>query len=299
MIQKARLKKLFAKFAGRYAPLLQISDFRTHKTVSHCRQQPLAATVPPVVLVAGCANTVFTACSSEQIASLFQYAQIPVMVDTTNCCGAIVSRTGNLKLARKKLAKLHKDYPNQWLVFQNSSCAAHYLELSKYSTKNNHSTNSMADTTDLARKTAYDVVAVIIEQYWQEFSAIRFRPLAETILVHHSCSVRNKMKIAASFEKVLSLIPEIRIVKGLDQGCCGAGGDNMFDYPELAAAIARDYVQKIMAQRVKILVSSDISCSIHLQQQLVKEGYHLEVLHPLALLQRQLPVSADDKKEVI
>ena len=62
----------------------------------------------------------------------------------------------------------------------------------------------------------------------------------------------------------------------------------MLQYPEVANRLLDDKLEDIKQQQCKIVVSSNIGCTLHFKQGLKKSGQAVEVIHPVRLLARQL-----------
>jgi glycolate oxidase iron-sulfur subunit len=127
---------------------------------------------------------------------------------------------------------------------------------------------------------------------WDDVS---FAPLPHVIAVHEPCSLRNVLRASRHAYALLARIPEARIVPlgGNDQ-CCGAAGTYFLDQPEMAQALLRDKLAAIKASGARYLATSNIGCSMHVAGGLRKATHEaapgIEVLHPVALLARQMGI---------
>ena len=62
----------------------------------------------------------------------------------------------------------------------------------------------------------------------------------------------------------------------------------MLTHPELAGPLRDDKVQAFENSQADLLVSSNLSCALHLARGIREGGRELEVTHPVTLLAQQL-----------
>jgi len=121
--------------------------------------------------------------------------------------------------------------------------------------------------------------------------ALQFQPLQETVAVQFPCTHRNALKQQQDILDVLDWIPGMQALPAnADGGCCGAAGTYILSQPELSDQLAGAMAGKVLETGARILLTSNIGCSIGLQAALRARGVEVEVLHPVALLERQLIV---------
>ncbi|MDR3416668.1 MAG: (Fe-S)-binding protein [Nevskia sp.] len=123
----------------------------------------------------------------------------------------------------------------------------------------------------------------------QHGAALRFRPLPARAALHLPCTLRNVVGDNGAWRALLGRIPELDIVE-LDpaQRCCGAAGSHFLTQPQAADRILEPKLAAARALRPDLVVSANVGCSLHLAGGLRRSGLRTEVLHPLALLARQM-----------
>jgi glycolate oxidase iron-sulfur subunit len=89
--------------------------------------------------------------------------------------------------------------------------------------------------------------------------------------------------------RVLGWIPglELKIVNP-EGGCCGAAGSYMLAQPELADRLGAAMVEQVLATDARILLTTNIGCSLQLAAGIRRQGQQLEVMHPVTLLEALL-----------
>lgn len=116
-----------------------------------------------------------------------------------------------------------------------------------------------------------------------------FQPLQAPVLIHESCSSRNKLKVNGAMQKLLQCIPQLQIIEPqLPAVCCGAGSSHQLIFPELADELLQLKLNKIKAAQPQYLLSDNLGCSLHFKNGLKKAGIDIQVVHPVTLLARQL-----------
>jgi glycolate oxidase iron-sulfur subunit len=117
----------------------------------------------------------------------------------------------------------------------------------------------------------------------------RIAPLPAEIIVHTPCSLANAMRDKCSVLQLLQQIPEIKPIPLPDAiKCCGSAGSYMLDHPDMAQALLDDVLAIIRRHNPRYIVTSNVGCAMHMRAGLKEQGAEIEVLHPVALLNRML-----------
>ena len=117
----------------------------------------------------------------------------------------------------------------------------------------------------------------------------RLLPLTAPVCLHTPCSLKNVMREEQGALKLLQQIPNIKMTQlPATIQCCGSAGSYMLDHPHMAQALLNDLLAAASEQQSGYLVSSNIGCALHISAGLRERGAALEVLHPIALIARQL-----------
>jgi glycolate oxidase iron-sulfur subunit len=120
-------------------------------------------------------------------------------------------------------------------------------------------------------------------------------PLAASVCLHTPCSLKNVMREEQGALKLLQQVPGIKI-RPLPAAiqCCGSAGSYMLDHPQMAQALLNDLLDEALEDRPEYLISSNLGCALHISAGLKERGVTLEVLHPVALIARQLKDNRTD-----
>lgn len=199
------------------------------------------------------------------------------------CCGALYQHAGLVDEARacmQRNAEAFAGYPA--LLGTASGCSATLLDAPDLLGK---------PEGDALRRQVQDIHRFLLQR-WP--AALQPRPLRARVAVHEPCTQRNVTGGGDALRALLKKIPEIELL-GLDrrQACCGAAGSHFITHPEDADRLLQPKLEASRTLQPDYIVSSNVGCSLHLAAGLRRAGLTApEVLHPLALLDRQLGPAA-------
>ncbi len=196
------------------------------------------------------------------------------------CCGALATHAGLTDIADRQRLRNLRAFEGRApaLVSIASGCAA---ELRSYG------------PAGLDRfPEVFDIHRYLVER--SDLGRLKLAPRRQTIAVHDPCSLRNSLKGERFVYELLARIPGVRIIELPGNGtCCGAAGDYFLREPGHAQALAATKAAAAAASEADIIVSANIGCALHLSAALSRAGCALPVLHPLLVLDQQLPPSQD------
>ena len=239
--------------------------------------QETAETRGTVELFRGCIASLIDAHTLAAARRLLQ--QLGYRVDVParqGCCGALHQHNGDPRTA----ARLAEDNriafgdSNHPILVTASGCAAQLLDY-----------GTLYGETGVSQRVS-DILHFLLAH---ERTALQFSPLPQTVAVHVPCSHRNVLGQAQDILAILDWIPGLRPLPLNPQGgCCGAAGSYLLSQPEVADQLRDDMLEPLAASGARLLVTSNIGCSLHLQAGLKEKGLDIAVLHPVVLLARQL-----------
>ncbi|WP_198262633.1 (Fe-S)-binding protein [sulfur-oxidizing endosymbiont of Gigantopelta aegis] len=246
---------------------------------------PANAPQAQVVLFKGCSSDLFGQQTLLDAIVLLNACQFDVIVPTKqHCCGGISARQGD----QQAMAQLTEQNRQQFKPLLKTSQALISIT--------NSCTAQLKDYADVDfTHQVNDIITFLAPAI--KSSGLQFAPLpigsgSQQVGVHVSCSLKNVLKGDDLLFDLLAQIPNIELIKIDDQFCCGAAGSYMIQYPDVANRLLDDKITAVIAQSYELIVSSNIACSLHFKQGLKtheeKIGRHVEVIHPIQLLARQL-----------
>lgn len=162
------------------------------------------------------------------------------------------------------------------ILFSASGCGASLVEYDCY-----------GEPGKAFSQRATDIVSFLAQA--QGWETLDIAPLPETIAVHEPCSARNVLGNAADSYRLLERIPEARVaaLPGNDQ-CCGSAGMYHLGQPRMAGLLRADKMAAARMSDARYVVSTNYGCVRWLTQGQREAGLVFEVLHPVALLAKQM-----------
>lgn len=234
-----------------------------------------------VTLFSGCADSLFDQQTKQAAITLLNRLGYVVEVShRLGCCGALHQHAGAkeeaMRLAQANLDWLGR-FPNRPLLHTSSACASQMQEYSQL----------LGEDVTAALQPVADIGAFLQQQPWP--ANLHLRPLRAKVAVHEPCLQRNVSKQGDWAYQLLQQIPGIELVSLPENAiCCGAAGSYMLTQPQKSEQLGQRKIAALRQVEADIIVSSNIGCALQLRSHLGATGEAIEVLHPIALLARQL-----------
>jgi glycolate oxidase iron-sulfur subunit len=244
--------------------------------------QPLAEQYPAtteyrgtVGLFVGCMGSLLDAETIRATISVLTAVGFNVYIPAQQaCCGALALHSGD-KASAERLANTNTQaFAGQTLdaiVTLASGCGS---QLQEY------------------QQTKFANKIIDISQFLMQIDCDlreRLKPLAATVCLHTPCSLKNVMRSEQGALKLVQQIPELT-VSTLPKTiiCCGSAGSYMLEHSAMAETLLADVLDAAETTQAQYLLSSNIGCALHIAAGLQERGIKMEVLHPVALIARQL-----------
>ncbi|MHB1239401.1 MAG: (Fe-S)-binding protein [Gammaproteobacteria bacterium] len=239
-----------------------------------------------VALFTGCVATVLDRVTLEAAIRVLNRIGFDVTVPAGQaCCGALHRHNGASEgarsLARRNL-RAFADPALTAVVGVASGCTA---ELSEYA-------QLLSDEDDTAfPQRVWDITRFVADTPWP--ASVTPAPLAARALVHDPCTLTNVLRVPDAPYRLLERIPGLKVdpLPG-NAHCCGAAGSQLLTDRAQAQRLLEPKLVALRAARPQFLITSNVGCALHFAGALGHGLNDLELLHPVALLDRQLTAGA-------
>ncbi|MBD2768314.1 (Fe-S)-binding protein [Hymenobacter sp. BT664] len=199
------------------------------------------------------------------------------------CCGQPAYNAGYQSQSRAVAAKFLQDFaapqasddrPPRYVVSPSASCVG--MVRNSYSslfagTAQQSACQTVQGRTHELTEFLVDVLGV---------TAIPGARLAGTYTYHDSCSALRECGIRAAPRQLLEGVAGLeRIEMAETTTCCGFGGTFAVKFEAISVAMAQQKVEHALDTGADFIVSTDVSCLMHLEAYIKKEKLPLKCLH--------------------
>ena len=192
------------------------------------------------------------------------------------CCGQPAFNAGFFDEAKDVAIKFLKDFstPNRYIVSPSASCVG--MVCNSYSR--------------LFDSTSFILDYKRVKQNTYEFTEFVTKILGVTsipgaafdakITYHDSCSALRECKIKEGPRALLKNVKGIELVELKDnETCCGFGGTFAVKFEPISVGMAEQKVLNAMDTGASIIVSTDVSCLMHLDGYIKHNNLTIKTMH--------------------
>ncbi len=190
------------------------------------------------------------------------------------CCGQPAFNAGFWDDSREVCEKFLKDFnKDSYIVAPSASCVGFVR---------NYYSKLFANTSQLSTAKAIgDKIFELSEFLVKVLRVTDFGARLEAKATYHdSCAGLRECKIKNEPRLLLSSVQGLELTELNDvETCCGFGGTFAVKFEPISIAMAEQKVDNAMATEAKYLISTDLSCLMHIQGYIDNKGYGLQTLH--------------------
>ena len=190
------------------------------------------------------------------------------------CCGQPAFNAGFRDEARDVCSKFLKDFSgSDFVVAPSASCVGFVKNY--YSTLfNNSSVHN--EVRDLGKRT-YEFSSFLV-------NVLRIEDFGATLhgkaTYHDSCAGLRECRIKDEPRKLLSRVKGLELLEMNDvETCCGFGGSFAVKFESISVAMADQKVNNALATGADYIISTDLSCLMHLDGYIKHKGHPIRTMH--------------------
>jgi len=207
--------------------------------------------------------------------SVLERAGVTVAYNTNQtCCGQPAFNAGFRDEARDVCSKFLKDFSGQdYIVAPSASCVGFIRNY--YSTLFNNSSVHNA-VKDLGRR-AYEFSDFLVNVLGvEDVGAV----LQGKATYHDSCAALRECRIREEPRKLLSHVKGLELLEMNDvETCCGFGGSFAVKFESISIAMADQKLNNALQTGADYIISTDLSCLMHLDGYIRHKGYAIRAMH--------------------
>jgi L-lactate dehydrogenase complex protein LldE len=190
------------------------------------------------------------------------------------CCGQPAFNAGFWDEAREVCTKFIKDFDNaDYIVCPSASCVGFVKNYYGKLFDNSSYHNQVKDLSNrIFEFTEFLTDVLHIENYGAELNA--------TATYHDSCAALRECKIKDAPRKLLAQVKGLQLVE-MDEveTCCGFGGSFAIKYEGISIGMADQKVKNAQATKAEYIISTDLSCLMHLDGYIKKNDLSIKTMH--------------------
>ncbi len=190
------------------------------------------------------------------------------------CCGQAAFNAGYWDDAKSVCSKFLKDFNGtDYIVGPSASCVGfvrnYYGKLFENSSQH-HAVQDMNKRIFEFSEFLIDVLKV--DQFGAELSG--------KATYHDSCAALRECKIKEGPRKLLANVKGLSLTEMNDvETCCGFGGTFAIKFDSISTGMGEQKVENALATGAEYLISTDLSCLMHLQGYIKQKELHLKTMH--------------------
>ena len=198
------------------------------------------------------------------------------------CCGQPAFNAGFWDESKEVCSKFIKDFSgSDYIVAPSASCVGfvrnYYSKLFDNSSLHN-------DVKDL-QKRVYEFSEFMVNVLHKEDVGATLNGKAT---YHDSCAGLRECRIKMEPRKLLSNVKGLELVEMNDvETCCGFGGTFAVKFEPISIAMAEQKINNALSTGADYIISTDLSCLMHIDGHIRYKGYKLKTMHIADVLANQ------------
>lgn len=190
------------------------------------------------------------------------------------CCGQPAFNAGFHGEAKEVCTKFLQDFEgSDYIVAPSASCVGfvknYYHQLFENSAYKHQATETAKRIYELS-----DFLVNVLKQL--NFGA----SLEATATYHDSCAALRECKIKSEPRLLLQQVAGLNLVEMTDvENCCGFGGTFAVKFEPISIAMGNQKINNAADTNASILISTDMSCLMHIDGCAKHEGKNMQMMH--------------------
>jgi L-lactate dehydrogenase complex protein LldE len=190
------------------------------------------------------------------------------------CCGQPAFNAGFWGEAKEVCAKLIKELSgNEYIVTPSASCAGfiknYYRQLFDNSSLHNEVKHLQPRIFEFS---AFMIHVLHIDDVGAQLQA--------KVTYHDSCSALRECHIKNEPRRLLQKVKGLELIEMDDtESCCGFGGTFAVKYEPISIGMAHQKITNAIATGASYIISTDMSCLMHLDGYIRHKSYPIQTMH--------------------
>ena len=194
--------------------------------------------------------------------------------ENQTCCGQPAFNAGFWDQAKPVCSKFLKDFQgSDYIVAPSASCVGFVRNYYSTLFENSSLHHEVADIGKRIFELSEFLVKILkVEKFGAELNG--------KATYHDSCAGLRECRIKTEPRTLLSHVKGLEIAEMNDvETCCGFGGTFAVKFEAISIGMGEQKVENALATGAEYLISTDLSCLMHLQGYINHKGYNLKAMH--------------------
>lgn len=190
------------------------------------------------------------------------------------CCGQPAYNAGFMKEAQAVSEKFIHDFSGEEVIVAPSGSCVGYVRGSFDEIFENASCHKEAKSVKgrIFELTEFLVNVLKIDQFGAELNGVA--------TYHDACGALRECGIKETPRKLLANVKGLELRESKEcETCCGFGGTFAVKYEPISIGMATTKVNSALEQKADYLISTDISCLMHIEGYIKHQGLNLKTMH--------------------
>ncbi|MFN5422747.1 MAG: (Fe-S)-binding protein [bacterium] len=190
------------------------------------------------------------------------------------CCGQPAFNAGYWGEAREVCNKFIADFAEaEYIVIPSASCSGF---VKNYYSKIYDNASNQKDIKHLQGK-VFELTDFLVNILKTEDLGASLNGKAT---YHDSCAALRECKIKSEPRKLLQHVKGLELIELQDnETCCGFGGTFAVKFESISVAMGEQKAHNVMNTKADYLISSDLSCLMHISGVMANKGISLKSMH--------------------
>ncbi len=194
--------------------------------------------------------------------------------ENQTCCGQPAFNAGFWDQAKPVCSKFLKDFQgSDYIVAPSASCVGFVRNYYSTLFENSSLHHEVADIGKRIFELSEFLVKILkVEKFGAELNG--------KATYHDSCAGLRECRIKTEPRTLLSHVRGLEVTEMNDvETCCGFGGTFAVKFEAISIGMGEQKVENALATGAQYLISTDLSCLMHLQGYIDQKGYNLKAMH--------------------
>lgn len=190
------------------------------------------------------------------------------------CCGQPAFKAGFIKEAKAVCTKFLSDFSGEDIIVAPSGSCVGFIRSNVDELFNDdlHKEEAKRIKNNIFELSEFLVDVKKVEDLGASFKAIG--------TYHDACGALRNCNIKESPRKLLSKVKGLQLIENEEsESCCGFGGTFAKNFEPIAQGIAHTKIQAAKKIQAEYIISTDVTCLMHLDSYIKKNDVQMKTIH--------------------